>query len=197
MYNYSPWLLEANKDLVNYLMNLSEQGGQAEVTFDSYEEARNYRLKILEILANITRNKPELARLRAPLRTSIGWKGERYVVKVGVPKAAERLKGAKPKLPLAATMAAHEFGIRLVIEEIITAENWPDIAVKLAAAKQKVEVDYIIFTHPPDTKGVAFIAEQMEPQYQVLQTKPHLILEKNASANVARASSPDPERKDG
>lgn len=202
-YNYSPWLLEANKELVDYLIQLAQTGEQAQAVFDDADSARTYRLKVLELLANLARNRPELAHLRGKIRTNIKFEGERYAVIVGVLRPEQKLRGARPQLPAGITADTTVYGVELRIIDEITQASWATIGPQLAAARGYADAgsdkapDRIILTVLPPPEGIEALAEMLLPFYEVRSTKPHLIFERqrtnvNTSAIIASASQKRP-----
>jgi hypothetical protein len=189
-YNYSPWLLEANKELVLHLVNLANTKGQASRTFETADQARQWRLRISELLANLARNRPQQAYVRATVRTWIRFAGEQYVVFVGVPAATDKLRGAPPGLPVAAVMQQSTYGSRFVISEQITNEIWhAGLSAKIIAIVAGVEagadVDYIEVTYPMLTGDMELLSNVLGPQFSIIRTKPTIMWERMRGANTS------------
>lgn len=192
-YNYSPWLLEANKELVTRLVNLANTKGQASRTFETADQARQWRLRISELLANLARNRANLAYVRATVRTWIRFSGEMYTVFVGVPAATDRLKGAPPKLPIATVVQEGYLGERLIIAEPITNEIWHNglNAKIIAILLGQVAIDYIEVTYPMGKGDMEILDGIIREQFTIARTTPTIIWERirsskrDASANDA------------
>ena len=173
-YNYSPWLLTVNADVVEKLVRLADDHGQFKVAYESPDEARLFRHKISELLACLARNRPNLAYVRRDVRTWITYDGK-YNVNVGVPKPSQRIRGYRPQ-PIVIGATESQLGGLLITEEI-TAENWQPIALKLAAAKIS-DIQMVTFERPPEQAGVDYIANALAPEFEVKQREPQLVLQR-------------------
>lgn len=180
-YNYSPAYLRAHKDLVNKLVALADSDAQASLSFNTADEARAWRFTVNNCLACLARNQPALAYVRNRVRTWVTWANERYTVNVGVPSIDQKLKGPRPSaverdIPLAASVSSTQYGNTLRIAEPITPESWPAISLKLAGALADKAIGTVVIEHSPEPAGIKYIAERMEPDFELRQATPQLIL---------------------
>lgn len=189
-YNYSPAFLKANEVLVRKLVDLARDGGIAQAKFEDYNDARSYRVLVLNLKRSLALNHPDMAYVHNAIRTEItrddaGW----WVINIGaieVPGRRKKLRGARYEMvDLKAQPAANKV---LTIQEEITAENWPDIGVRLAAAKVGQDITVVVFNHPPVEDGIKFIAGQLAPQFTIKQSKPTLVFERAPSIKEASAN---------
>lgn len=201
-YNYSPLFLKAHEELVNRLIDLAKSGQVAVAKFDGHQEARNYRVLILNLKRSLAINQPNLAFVHNQLRTAIsrdetGW----WLVNVGNADTLTVMKGGKRQK----VRGAHQLMVEtrqestfsspdrvLGIQEEITKDNWETIAVRLSVAKVNIQTEKIIIAKPPDERGIEFIADKMSPEFKLVSRSPMMVLERIASANVAL----DSERKE-
>lgn len=178
-YNYSRAYLLANEELLRKLINLADTDTQGEAEFDDPGRAQSFQFKVNNLLASLAVNHSGRAYVRRKVRTWVAARGDKTVVVIGVPAPGHVLRGARP-LPV--EVKPREAEGMLTIPDAITANNWTAIGLKLAAAKANGEVRRITLLQPPDTNGIQFIAEKLEPEFQLMQTSPAMVLERIASS---------------
>ena len=179
-YNYSRWLMVERAGLIEQLRHLADSGERAETKFDTAEEARRFQFVVNETMANLARNRADLAYIRLRVRTTIDYRDERYVVRIGVPAANEKPRGFKPRpVVLMASETETTYGIHLEIAEDMNVAGQATTAAWLRAtvAAKEGRADTIEFKMPPaDPQDIRLMAEKMEALgMNLLRTKPTMV----------------------
>ena len=181
-YNYRQELLIANKKLVEDLIKLADDRAYGEATFDRAEDAAKYQYLVNNLLRVLGFYYPGLAYVRNTIGTSVILKEGKMTIRVGPIGPGRR--GRPPERLI---QAQREEQGEIIITSEITEDTWMMIAIKLAAAKENPETRRIILAIPPaQPEGIQFIAEKLAPEFDLIATKPRMILERPP----ARKASP-------
>lgn len=194
-YNYSLTFLKAHEQTVQQLVALARDGKAAEVKFEDYNEARSYRVLILNLKRSLAMNHPEMVQVHNILRTKIdrddtGW----WVIRIG---PEELLRDKRGKKVRGAFQRMVEPAVSTAILDIpeLTQANWEKIQVKLAVAMlPNSDIRQIVIHHidtTPDNIPIMqeAILEMVRAQFTRTSTDPFTMARKPyASANDALAS---------
>lgn len=179
-YNYSRAFLLAHKELANKLIALADSDGQGSMSYDRAEQASAFQMMVNNVLANLARNQPTLAYVRNKVRTWITWENEMYTVNVGVPRVDQHIKGPRPRaveaVPFAAAKVETQYGATFKVSEPITKDNIHSVLIKLAAVIMDKNVGVVVVEVPPPLEVIKYIAEKMEPDFEIRQRTPQFIL---------------------
>jgi hypothetical protein len=172
-YNYSRYHLVDNVDTVRWLVKLAQDHEVGQRTFTEWSEAREWRNKILGLLACLAYNQPEMAHVKNTLRTWIDRTGDGLAIVCVGPgdKSGRKLRGPKPRAVELGTRAQEVLELAAVKSNL----DMLPLASLISGLDKRTEVRIL---EPPPPEGIQFFREMVNEVsglgFEILSVEPHL-----------------------
>lgn len=177
-YNYSRSFLVANQELISQLKRLADESRYIKKVYPDPSKLHQERCKVNNILSSLARWEPSLVYIRKAVRTWVEFGPDgTWMLNIGVPPDGRDVRGRRPT-PFEIEPVTRSAS-RFVIEEAITADNFPTIMLGIISASADPDVREIELVHPPEPEGVTFILSKI-PIFELASSEPTVVFRRVA-----------------